>query len=64
MRDMMCILYTNRKKNGEYILELQRMVCLYHLQWLLTFSRGCVLDFGMRLFGVSTHGADCPENTD
>jgi len=25
----MYILYTNRKKNGEYILELQRMVCLY-----------------------------------
>jgi hypothetical protein len=29
MRDMMNILYTNRRKNGEYILELLRMKCLY-----------------------------------
>src|SRR5713101_5923325 len=50
MRDMMCILYTNRKKNGEYILALRRMVCLYRLQWLLTFQRLRVR-FGMRLFG-------------
>src|SRR2546427_9293143 len=42
MRDMMYILYTNRKKKGEYILELQRMVCLYREQRTLIFSRGCV----------------------
>src|SRR5689334_17096971 len=32
MRDMMNILYTNRMKNGEYILEPQRMISLYVLR--------------------------------
>jgi hypothetical protein len=38
---MMYIHYTNRKRNGEYILELQRKVCLYREKLTVTFSRGC-----------------------